>query len=75
MTENCDCYNIHYHALNPQRYSFLLLGFILQQLSESVTAVQGGVIATQGFDEIVCSTYAGKKCQEQVHKVLFSSLL
>nr|XP_034303273.1 Bardet-Biedl syndrome 7 protein homolog isoform X3 [Crassostrea gigas] len=30
-----------------------------QQLSESVTSVQGGVIATQGFDEIVCSTYAG----------------
>ncbi|XP_048774154.1 Bardet-Biedl syndrome 7 protein homolog isoform X3 [Ostrea edulis] len=29
------------------------------QLSESVTAVQGGVIATQGYDEIVCSTYAG----------------
>ncbi|XP_061189104.1 Bardet-Biedl syndrome 7 protein homolog isoform X3 [Saccostrea echinata] len=29
------------------------------QLSESVTSVQGGVIATQGFDEIVCSTYAG----------------
>ncbi|XP_034303271.2 Bardet-Biedl syndrome 7 protein homolog isoform X1 [Magallana gigas] len=30
-----------------------------QQLSESVTSVQGGVIATQGFDEIICSTYAG----------------
>lgn len=33
---------------------------VLQQLSESVTSVQGGVIATQGFDEIVCSTYAGQ---------------
>ncbi|KAK3099890.1 hypothetical protein FSP39_011300 [Pinctada imbricata] len=28
-------------------------------LNESVTSVQGGVIATQGYDEIVCATYAG----------------
>ena len=31
----------------------------LQSLNESVTSVQGGVVATQGFDEIVCATYAG----------------
>ncbi|XP_063422998.1 Bardet-Biedl syndrome 7 protein homolog isoform X3 [Mytilus trossulus] len=28
-------------------------------LSESVTSVQGGCVATPGYDEIVCSTYAG----------------
>ncbi|XP_046325809.1 Bardet-Biedl syndrome 7 protein homolog isoform X2 [Haliotis rufescens] len=27
--------------------------------SESVTSVQGGVVTTPGYDEIVCSTYAG----------------
>lgn len=60
------------HSLNscnkPCNYGLLLFHSnvekiqllpVLQQLSESVTSVQGGVIATQGFDEIVCSTYAG----------------
>ncbi|XP_076092914.1 BBSome complex member BBS7-like isoform X5 [Mytilus galloprovincialis] len=28
-------------------------------LSESVTSVQGGCVATPGYDEIVCTTYAG----------------
>lgn len=55
-------------------YNFVLVSFIFQQLSESVTAVQGGVIATQGYDEIVCSTYAGKTDLEQVHKVHCPSL-
>ncbi|XP_064637282.1 Bardet-Biedl syndrome 7 protein homolog isoform X2 [Lineus longissimus] len=27
--------------------------------SESVTAVQGGVVASAGYDEVICSTYAG----------------
>ncbi|ESP04393.1 hypothetical protein LOTGIDRAFT_223884 [Lottia gigantea] len=27
--------------------------------SESVTSVQGGIISSSGYDEIVCSTYAG----------------
>ncbi|KAJ8298389.1 hypothetical protein KUTeg_024920 [Tegillarca granosa] len=27
--------------------------------SESITAIQGGVVGTGGYDEIVCSTYAG----------------
>ncbi|CAH1777872.1 unnamed protein product [Owenia fusiformis] len=29
------------------------------QCSESVTSVQGGVVASAGYDEIVCATYAG----------------
>ena len=32
----------------------------LQTCSESITSVQGGVVASAGYDEIVCSTYAGK---------------
>ncbi|XP_074649766.1 BBSome complex member BBS7-like [Tubulanus polymorphus] len=27
--------------------------------SESVTSVQGGIVASAGYDEIICSTYAG----------------
>ena len=28
--------------------------------SDSITSVQGGVVSNAGYDEIVCSTYAGK---------------
>jgi len=31
-----------------------------QTCSESVTSVQGGIVGAAGYDEIVCSTYAGK---------------
>ena len=31
----------------------------LQTCTESVTSVQGGVVSTPGYDEIICSTYAG----------------
>ena len=32
---------------------------VMQVCSESVTSVQGGIVATPGYDEVVCSTYAG----------------
>ena len=40
---------------------FLTLLFLssLQTCTESVTSVQGGVVSTPGYDEIICSTYAG----------------
>ncbi|ELU07577.1 hypothetical protein CAPTEDRAFT_117810 [Capitella teleta] len=30
-----------------------------QQCSESITSICGGVVSTPGYDEVVCSTYAG----------------
>lgn len=33
---------------------------IFQNCGESVTAVQGGVIGNQGYDEILVSTYTGR---------------
>ena len=34
---------------------------VLQTLSESVSSIQGGVVNSSGFDEVVACTYAGKK--------------
>ena len=34
--------------------------FLSQTLSESISSIQGGVVATPGYDEIVACTYAGK---------------
>jgi len=46
--------------------------------TESITSIQGGVVASQGFDEIVCSTYAGwvfGLTSEPVQKSSVSSVL
>lgn len=32
---------------------------MFQTCNESITSVQGGIVASAGYDEIVCSTYAG----------------
>ena len=45
----------------PASFNTLFWVFVVfQTCSESVTSVQGGVIASAGYDEIVCATYAGK---------------
>ena len=43
--------------MNPKCYN--VANVSLQVCSESVTSVQGGIVSSPGYDEVVCSTYAG----------------
>lgn len=49
------------HVLSCKyKYKYIYCIAYFQNCGESVTAVQGGVIGNQGYDEILVSTYTGR---------------
>ena len=47
-----------------------MFDLLLQTCNESVTSIQGGVVSSPGYDEIICTTYAGKYISVYIIKVM-----